>query len=363
MDQEILFDFHYEEEAERYAFFRIPKALYTEPMFRELSDGAKVLYGQLLELMSLSRKSGWIDEDGRVFIRCSIDRIKEIMNCSSGKAVKMLMELDIQTGIGLIEKVKQGQGKSTIIYVKSFVVMKESSSKRAVKSTNQKEINENSNNTNSSIPKSRILEFQEIEFKNSKNQNSRIPENEIQEFQESEYKNSYNENTRVLQNRILEFQETECNNTYINNTDFNNPNLINPSLSSKENDGMDEISIYTDIIKENICYDTLMERSGLGEREDIDEIVELMVEVICVKRKTVKIAGAEYPYDLVKGKMLKVNIFHIEYVLECLHKTTTEIRNIKAYLLTTIYNAPNTIKNYYRAAVNHDMYGGGFNND
>jgi len=121
---------------------------------------------------------------------------------------------------------------------------------------------------------------------------------------------------------------------------------------------MDEIRIYTELIKENICYDSLMERSGPGEREDIEEILELMVETICVKRKTIKIAGAEYPYELVKSKLLKINISHIEYVIECLDKTTTEIRNIKSYLLTTIYNAPNTIKNYYRAAVNHDMYGG-----
>ncbi len=313
VEQGIMFDYHYEEEAERYAFFRIPKALYTEPMFKETSDGAKVLYGQLLELMSLSRKSGWIDEEGKVFIRCSIDRIKEIMNCSSGKAVKMLMELDIQTGIGLIEKVKQGQGKSTVIYVKSFVIMKESSSKRAANSANQREINKNSNNENSRIPKIRILEF----------------------------------------------QESECNNTYINNTDFINPYPIHPSDNKTEMDEMDEIRMYTEIIKENICYDALMERSGHGEREDIDEIIELMVEIICVKRKTVKIAGAQYPHELVKGKLLKIDISHIEYVLDSLHKTTTDIRNIKAYLLTTIYNAPNTIKNYYRAAVNHDLYGGG----
>ena len=102
----------------------------------------------------------------------------------------------------------------------------------------------------------------------------------------------------------------------------------------------------------------LMDRSGPGERQDIEEIVELMVETICVKRKTIKIAGGEYPYELVKSKLLKINSSHIEYVIECLNKTTTEIRNIKSYLLTTIYNAPNTINNYYRAAVNYDMYGG-----
>lgn len=190
MEQQVMFDYHYEEEAERYAFFRIPKALYTEPTFRDLSDGAKVLYGQLLDLMSLSRKNGWIDEDGRVFIRCAIDTIKEVMNCSSGKAVKMLMELDIQTGIGLIEKVKQGQGKSTIIYVKSFVIMKNSSTKRVMNPVIVEETSLYSNIANSRIPNIRIQEYQKIEFKNSNNQHSRISKNDIQEYQEMEFKNS-----------------------------------------------------------------------------------------------------------------------------------------------------------------------------
>lgn len=361
MEEGILFDYHYEEEAERYAFFRIPKALYIEPMFKELSDGAKVFYGQLLDLMSLSRKNGWIDKDGRVFVRCSIDRVKEIMNCSNDKAVKLLKELDIVSGVGLIEKVKMGQGKATVIYVKSFVVMKNRSIEKPSKTKEVDEENPDSDKQNTSTPKTRIQELRKTEFKDSEKQNSSTPENGIQEFQEAEFKVSDKQNTRNPENGILVFQKTERNNTYINKTDSIKPYPINPS--DNETDEMDEIRIYTEIIKENISYDTLMERSSFGEREDIDEIVELMVEVICVKRKMVKISGAEYPYDLVKGKMLKVNIFHIEYVLECLHKTTTEIRNIKAYLLTTIYNAPNTIKNYYRAAVNHDMYGGALNND
>jgi hypothetical protein len=121
MEQKVLFDYHYEEEAERYAFFRIPKALYTEPMFKGVSDGAKVLYGQLLDLMSLSRKNRWIDKQGRVYVKCKISKVQEIMGCGHDKAVNMLMELDIITGIGLIEKVKRGN-RATIIYVKSFIL-------------------------------------------------------------------------------------------------------------------------------------------------------------------------------------------------------------------------------------------------
>lgn len=120
---------------------------------------------------------------------------------------------------------------------------------------------------------------------------------------------------------------------------------------------MEEIRIYTEIVKENIDYDILLERSSIGDRGYIDEIVELMVETICIKRDYVKIAGADYPYQLVKGKLLKVDSSHIEYVLESLHNNTTKVRNIKSYLLTSIYNAPSTIDSYYRAEVNHDMYG------
>jgi len=187
LDQEVVFDYHYEEEAERYAFFRIPKALYTEPMFKGISDGAKVLYGQLLDLMSLSRKSGWIDEDGRVFVRCSIERVKEVMNCSNDKAVKLLMELDTATGVGLIEKFKMGQGKATVIYIKSFVVMKNRNIEKPGNSMEETEEISVPVDQNSSIPKSRIQVFRKSEFKDSEKQNSRTLKIRILKFHKSEF--------------------------------------------------------------------------------------------------------------------------------------------------------------------------------
>ncbi len=169
-------------------------------------------------------------------------------------------------------------------------------------------------------------------------------------------------------NRSAEVGKTDPNNTYINKNYMSNTDLINPSVEMQGNrtedrmDAMAVIQAYTDIVKTNIDYDILIQGCRTGDREYIDEIVELLVETISIDRETVMISGAEYPYQFVKNKLLKVNYSHIQYVLECLHDTTTKVRNVKAYLLTCLFNAPSTIGNYYRAEVNHDMYGGGWSN-
>ena len=169
--------------------------------------------------------------------------------------------------------------------------------------------------------------------------------------------------------RSTEVGKTDPNYTYYNNTDLsdndmNNINLINPSGEVTEKqadrmDGMDVINAYTAIVKENIDYDVLIQGCRLGDKEYIDEIVELMAETISFKRENMSIGNVEYPYQFVKNKLLKVESSHIQYVLECLHDNTTKIRNVRAYLLASIFNAPSTINHYYRAEVNHDMYGGG----
>lgn len=120
---------------------------------------------------------------------------------------------------------------------------------------------------------------------------------------------------------------------------------------------MDTIAAYTEIIKENIEYDCLMIDCGIYDGRNIDEMVDIMAEVVSIPRESLRIAGIDYPYQLVKSKLLKLDSGHIRYVLECLHNNTTKVRNVKSYLLTSLYNAPSTINNYYRAEVNHDMYG------
>ena len=122
-------------------------------------------------------------------------------------------------------------------------------------------------------------------------------------------------------------------------------------------DGMDRIGLidaYSKIIKENIEYDCMVSRYG---KERLDETVELMLEVVLSKRPFIRIAGDDFPREVVKGRFLKINSGHLEYVFDCIDKNTTKVGNIKAYLLAALYNAPATMDSYYRAEVNHDLYG------
>lgn len=119
-------------------------------------------------------------------------------------------------------------------------------------------------------------------------------------------------------------------------------------------DGMDKAESYRDLIMFNIEYDILVERWGA---ERMDEAVELILETVLSKREYIKIAGDEYPREVVKSRLLKVSSSHLEYVFDCIDKNTTKVRNIKSYLITALYNAPATMDSYYRAEVNHDLYG------
>ena len=121
-----------------------------------------------------------------------------------------------------------------------------------------------------------------------------------------------------------------------------------------------DVNAYIDIIKEKIEYDHYMQYSENQDRELYDELFGIICEVVCVKHKTVRIGGDEYPYELVKAKYLKLNSSHLNYVIYCMKNTTTKITNIKAYMVTALYNAPNTINHYYQQEVQHDMYGGGW---
>ena len=150
-------------------------------------------------------------------------------------------------------------------------------------------------------------------------------------------------------------------NTKKSNTDVSNIHQsIYPALPPPDGmDGMDKKSamdVYEEIIKENIEYDIMCQRYN---RERLDEIVELILETMCGGRRYIRICGQDYPAEVVKSRLLKLNSSHVEYVFDCIDKNTTKIRNIKSYLLTTLYNAPATIDHYYRAEVNHDLYGAG----
>ena len=126
------------------------------------------------------------------------------------------------------------------------------------------------------------------------------------------------------------------------------------SETSACNDRIDRIEAYREIIKENIEYEYLVRRYG---SERMDELVELMLETVLSQRPYIRIAGDDYPREIVKSRFLKVTSSHVEYVFDCLDKNTVKVRNIKSYLLASLYNAPATMDSYYRAEVNHDLYG------
>ena len=278
------FDYFYEEQSQQFAFYRIPKVLFTDNRFQKISTEGKVLYGLLLDRVSLSRENGWIDEEGRVYIIFTLNAIRQAMNCAEKSAIKYLTELE---DFGLIERIRQGLGKPAIIYVKNFI------------------------------------DQYNLQVKTCNNSSSGPVEVPVQD--------QYN------------LQPNYTNN---NNTDFNN---TNPILSGDE-----ERMGYEMFLKDQLDVEILKQEYP-HDRESIDGILELILDVLCSKRKMIRIAGDDKPVNVVKGRFMKLTIEHIRYVMTCLQENTTKIRSIKQYMLAALYNAPSTIDGYYRAEVNHDM--------
>ena len=132
-----------------------------------------------------------------------------------------------------------------------------------------------------------------------------------------------------------------------------------PERKGRDAMSVSEIENYRELILENIEYDYLC-REFSTYREDLDEIVELMVETVCAKRKTTRIAGSDFPHEVVRSRFLKLDSEHIRFVMDGMQKNTTEVRNMKQYLLAVLFNAPTTISNHYTVQVNHDMNTGGW---
>ncbi len=338
--QEIQFDYFRGMEAEQYSFYRVPKVLFTAECFKSLSCEAKVLYGLMLDRMSLSIKNRWFDEEDRVYIIFTVEEIAELLNCGTQKAVKLMKELDDNQGIGLIEKKRLGLGKPNVIYVKNFILKEKRSSEQRGK------VPENLGNT-----------------QNSENHNSRIVKTTNQELPESQFKNDENHTSRIVEITTQEVPNSQSNNTDINNTDFNETDSIQSYLSPSAGevrpvgeDVIERMETYRALIQENIDYECFLDRR---EKEDVDELIELMVEILMMPDDSVvRIGGADKPVSVVKSRFLKLTYSHIEYVLFSLHRNTSKVANIRAYLLTTLYNSSMTMNHYYQAEVNHDLYGG-----
>jgi hypothetical protein len=161
----------------------------------------------------------------------------------------------------------------------------------------------------------------------------------------------------------IEKSNTEKSITYGSSTDsipFRETAAARP-LERKGRDAMSvtEIENYRELILENIEYDCLKQRYPLY-LDDLNEIVELLVETVCARRKTTRISGADFPHEIVRSRFLKLDSSHIEFVMDCLQKNTTQVRNMKQYMLAVLFNAPTTMNNHFTSLVNHDMHAGGW---
>ena len=282
-------DYFYGQAGELFSFFRIPKALFQEQRFQNLSTDAKTLYGILLDRMSLSVKNEWFDKKGRVFIIFTIEDVKRTLRCADNKATRLLRELE---KFGLIERKRRGQGKPCLVYVKNFSA---ESSKESVKNR------DNDDSCGSKIACQDPVKSRGIKKKENK---------------------------------------TEMNNT--------NPILSDESEKMKNRELLEEYFSYS------LEIDLLL-RLYPDDEDTLYQIVNLLVDTCATNRKLLHIAGDDKPAEVVRSRFMKLNADHIRFVLKCLAENSSPIRNMKQYLLASLYNAPTTMQLSYQNQTNHDL--------
>jgi len=282
-------DYFYGQAGELFSFFRIPKALFQEQQFQDLSTDAKTLYGILLDRMSLSVKNEWFDKKGRVFIIFTIEDVKRTLRCADNKATRLLRELE---KFGLIERKRRGQGKPCLVYVKNFSA---ESSKESVKNR------DNDDSCGSKIACQDPVKSRGIKKKENK-------------------------------------------------TEMNNTNLI----LSDESEKMKNRELLEECFSCSLEMDLLL-RLYPDDEDTIYQIVDLLVDTCATKRKMLHIAGDDKPAEVVRSRFMKLNADHIRFVLKCLAENSSPIRNMKQYLLASLYNAPTTMQLFYQNQTNHDL--------
>ena len=338
------FDYFYGNEAEQFTFYRIPKILITSPHFKKISDSAKLLYGLMLDRMSLSIRNGWLDDDNRAYIFFTTNDVMEQMCCGTEKATKMLTELDSEKGIGLIERVKQGQGKPAIIYLKKFYELEDTA-----RSTKLSEIESQ--------------DFQESKVKTFENRKTRLSKIESQDFWKSKNKTFENRKSGLSEIESLEFRKSKCNYNNINNTDINyiypinqdNYNIQNSDTKTEE-EWIDRYTKTVDEIKKQIDYDYLINHT---ERDIVDEVVNIMAEVMTVYRPKYKIEGDFIEYNAVVNKFRQITAQKLEICLLAYSRKIQRIKNPKAYWISTLYNIPLTSEIVLQNMINSDIYESG----
>lgn len=322
MGNTLKFDYYYGIEAEQFSFYRVPRLLITDERFKFLSSDAKLLYGLMLDRMSLSMKNGWFDDENRAYIYYTIDNIMNDLGCAREKAVKVSAELDSKKGIGLIEKKRQGLGKPDIIYVKNFTVVE--------KNISMEDSPEN---------------FESLEVRNSN------------------FKKSDIQTSRSAESEFAEVRKTNGNNNNKNYTEKSNTNPIH--IRQKENKiKADEIDnstdTYIELIRDNLDYYNKMSDPFYTEKDKFEELVNLVIDTVCFPPKKIMVGGNPCPYEVVKSRFLKLTSSHLDYVIESMGKTTSEKLSVRNYMITALYNAPTSMMNYIHQKVQYDMYGGGW---
>lgn len=324
------FDYYYGAESEQFSFVRVPRVLFTDKEhFGNLSNEAKLLYGLLLERMSLSRKNNWIDKHNRVYIIFPVEEIEESLNVGHEKALNLLKELDDQSGIGLVKKKRRGLGLPSILYVKNFIVKGEQNTNR--------------------VP------------------TSRSTENEFQEVGKTDFKKSENQTSANPKNRLLEVRNSDSNNIDINNTDmsYTYDQSINPPCSSVQNfspgavnndgliDGIDRNTIEEEV-KKQIDYDCLISHPDSSVVQMAEEIKDLMVDVLCGERSVVS-EGKRVSEETVRAAYRKITFDHVQYVMKSLVSYPDKISRIDRFLTASLFNSVYTLTNSTFAGFEYDM--------
>ena len=359
------FDYYYGIETQQFEYYMVPKILFKHDRFRQFSAGSKLLYGILRNRASLSMQNGWCDEKGRTYIICSVDEIMDLLGCGNKKVIQLLDELE--SGMGLILRKRQGLGKPNLIYVLNCI--------RLVDDDGNTYLLDQSDEDTSRSVETTFQEVSKSHFKKCQNDTSRNVKMTLQEMSKPHFKKCQNDTSRNVEITLQEMSNPHSSNTDNSNTDNSNTdnnktdnnyiyinNLGNPSYQSINNteadlhmrrDKMDEIRICREKIKQNIQYDYLTMRYG---KTRVDEITNLLVDEITSDQDQKWISGTNVPADMVKERLMGLTQDHIEYVFESLDNCPSRIRNIKAYLLAALYNASTTMDNYTRASVNADQW-------
>lgn len=326
MGKKLDLNYFYGPESDQFNFIRIPKLLLTDPMYETLGLEEVVTYSILLDRMNLSSKNGWFDELGRVFVYCSIETVMENANCKKNKAIDVLKNLD---AIGLIEKVKI-PGRGTKIYVKNFIPQ-----------NNQKFKNQTFGKENPA-PQEQVCSYQDY-----------VDNSEV----------VYETNYTRPQNQPVPVCFSNPNNNKTNNNILSNTSIrIIPTSEYKARQqrkqetemGLDEMG-YAELIRDNLELDSLIQDNPY-DKEFLEGLYDLILETVLCKSESIIVASNKYSTNFVRSKLLKLNKFHIEYVMDCWKKLTDVPRNVKKYLLASLFNAPSTSDAYIRAEVSRDMY-------